>query len=245
MKGFCQKFTIDHCENAPIYIYMCNVSGLLILLKPNFKSFCKVNEKKVFFFFAFPSPLFSWFVIHYILYLILVWSVAGILGHAVEWAGDHPRDLLREQRGPPPHQQNSDLPRQHQTGTDRTDQVLKVNSSSIRSRLIYIRGKSARRRRWSICNNVNRRITPGFFSMHVYIRTATEYWYIDILLLGFFPAMASLLKSFFRHWDFLIIEISVSDPLHFDADPDPRIHFRDNGSGSGSGTGSEYDLKSN
>ena len=25
---------------------------------------------------------------------------------------------------------------------------------------------------------------------------------------------------------------SVSDPLHFDADPDPRIRFRDNGSGS-------------
>ena len=33
---------------------------------------------------------------------------------------------------------------------------------------------------------------------------------------------------------------SVSDPLHFDADPDtdPRIRFWDNGSGSGSGTGS-------
>ena len=25
---------------------------------------------------------------------------------------------------------------------------------------------------------------------------------------------------------------SVSDPLHIDADPDPRIRFRDNGSGS-------------
>ena len=32
---------------------------------------------------------------------------------------------------------------------------------------------------------------------------------------------------------------SVSDPLHFYADPDPRIRFRDNGSGSGSGSGSE------
>ena len=36
---------------------------------------------------------------------------------------------------------------------------------------------------------------------------------------------------------------SVSDPLHFDADP--RICFRDNGSGSGSGSDSGSTLKSN
>ena len=31
-----------------------------------------------------------------------------------------------------------------------------------------------------------------------------------------------------------MLEISVSDPYHFDADPDPRIRIRDDGSGSGS-----------
>ena len=41
------------------------------------------------------------------------------------------------------------------------------------------------------------------------------------------------------------VEISVSDPYHFDADPDPRIRFWDDGSGSGSGYGSGSDLKSN
>ena len=29
------------------------------------------------------------------------------------------------------------------------------------------------------------------------------------------------------------LEISVSDPYHFDVDPDPRIRIRDDGSGSG------------
>ena len=31
-----------------------------------------------------------------------------------------------------------------------------------------------------------------------------------------------------------MVEISVSDPYHFDLDPDPRIRIRDHGSGSGS-----------
>ena len=32
----------------------------------------------------------------------------------------------------------------------------------------------------------------------------------------------------------ILVKISVSDPLHFDVDPDPyqRIYFRDSGSGS-------------
>ena len=38
---------------------------------------------------------------------------------------------------------------------------------------------------------------------------------------------------------FLVID-SLLDPLHFNADPDPRIRFQDNGSGSSSGS----DLKS-
>ena len=35
---------------------------------------------------------------------------------------------------------------------------------------------------------------------------------------------------------YIFLSISFSDPLHFNADPDPRIRFWDNGSGSDSGS---------
>ena len=33
-------------------------------------------------------------------------------------------------------------------------------------------------------------------------------------------------------WSSIALKFSVSDPCHFDADPDPRIRIRDDGSGS-------------
>ena len=38
--------------------------------------------------------------------------------------------------------------------------------------------------------------------------------------------------TFTERYVILFIQSSVSDPYHFDADPDPRIRIRDDGSGS-------------